>query len=114
MKKSYMDYGLKVHLIYCFLRVNFSELVIVFIEYQEPNPPSAHEQIPACSQVLNLLGLSSSERGQHKAGSGWGSSPAGPPSAPVVLPDLLDDWDASGEFDKAQVLRKAFCEVIIF
>lgn len=66
-----------------------------------------------CSQVLNLLGLSSSERVQDKAGSGWVSSPVGPPPAPVALPDLLDDWDASGEFDKAQVLREAFCTVMI-
>lgn len=66
-----------------------------------------------CSQVLNLLGLSSSERDQHKAGSGWVSSTVGPPPAPVALPDLLDDWDASGEFDKAQVLREAYCTVIL-
>jgi len=50
--------------------------------------------------VLDLLGMGSSEEDQHRAAP---DSVSTPPSAPVVLPDLMDGWDASEIPDMPQV-----------
>lgn len=58
-------------------------------------------------QVLDLLGLGSSEDNQSSGrippppGS---SSAVAPPKQPVVLPDLMDGWDAPEETDGVQVI----------
>lgn len=52
-------------------------------------------------QVLELLGMSSSEEDQYQAAP---DSVFSPPPAPVLFPDVRDDWDASENPYVPQVL----------
>lgn len=51
--------------------------------------------------MLDLLGMGSSEEDQHQTTPYSFSTP---PPAPVVLPDLMDGWDASEDADVPQVI----------
>lgn len=59
-------------------------------------------------QVLDLLGLGDAE--ENQTGSGRIPPPPGsasavaPPKQPVVLPDLMDGWDAPEGTDSVQVI----------
>ena len=58
-------------------------------------------------QVLDLLGLGSSEDSQSSGRipppPGFSSAVA-PPKQPVVLPDLMDGWDEPEGTDSVQVI----------
>ncbi|XP_024368366.1 protein MODIFIED TRANSPORT TO THE VACUOLE 1 [Physcomitrium patens] len=56
-------------------------------------------------KVLELLGLGGSEESQHKSGSGPNPPPLASQQA-VVLPDLMDGWDAPEGVDDVQSTGK--------
>lgn len=59
-------------------------------------------------QVLDLLGLGDAEENQRQTASGrippGSTSAVATPQQPVVLPDLMDGWDAPEGTDSGQVI----------